>query len=139
MEQHTLRPSNAPLFRTFVPLTEDEVKKEIINMTAKSCKLDPVPTDLLKQSLPKCLSTIMQIVNMSLTQGHKVYLAMSGRQPLSYPYLKKQVWPLSTKNYWPVSNLCLLSKVVEKCQLIDHCDSNNLLPDFQLLCNPKFI
>ena len=59
---------------------------------------------------------------------------MSGRQPLSDPYLKKTGLDLIHKNYRPVSNLCILSKVVAKCmlcQLIDHCDSNNLLPDFQ--------
>ena len=58
---------------------------------------------------------------------------MSGREPLLDPYLKKQVSTLSTKTR-SVANLCFLSKVLEKCmlwQLIDHCDSNNLLPDFQ--------
>ena len=67
-EKYTLRPSDAPLFR-FAPLTEDEVRKEIFNMNTKSCKLDPIPTNLLKQLLPECLSKIIQLVNISLTQG----------------------------------------------------------------------
>ena len=38
IEQYTPRPSNTPLFRRFAPLTEDEVKKEVFNMTTKTCK-----------------------------------------------------------------------------------------------------
>ena len=68
-EQYTPRPSNAPLFKRFAPLTEYEVKKEIFNMSTNTCELDPIPTNILKQLLPKCLSTIMQTVNISLTQG----------------------------------------------------------------------
>ena len=37
-------------------------------------------------------------------------------------------------NYRPVSNLCLLSKLVEHCmlkQLINQCNTNWLIPDFQ--------
>ena len=66
-EKYTLRLSNAPLLRRFAPLTEDEVREEIFNMKTKSCELDSIPTDLLKQLLAKCLSTIMQLVNISLT------------------------------------------------------------------------
>ena len=43
-EQYTPRPSNAPLFRRFAPLTEDEVKKEIINMTTKTLQTRPNPS-----------------------------------------------------------------------------------------------
>ena len=131
-EQYTPRPSNAPLFKRFAPLAEDEVEKEIFNMTTKTCKLDPIPTNLLKQLLPKCLSTITQIVHMSLTQG---VFNNKWKTAIVRPLLKKAGLDLIHKNYRPVSNLCFLSKVVEKCmlcQLIDHCDSNNLLPDFQL-------
>ena len=38
------------------------------------------------------------------------------------------------KNYRPVSNLCFLSKLVECCilkQLINHCNTNCLIPNFQ--------
>ena len=48
--------------------------------------------------------------------------------------LHKKGLDLIHKNYRPVFNLCFLSKLVEKCMLcqqIDHCNSNNLLPDFQ--------
>ena len=38
-------------------------------------------------------------------------------------------------NHWPVSNLCFLSKVVEKCmlkQFIGYCNSQDLIPQYQL-------
>ena len=41
---------------------------------------------------------------------------------------------LISKNYRPVSNLCFLSKLVERCilhKLLTNCNENNLLPDFQ--------
>ena len=41
--------------------------------------------------------------------------------------------PIST-NYRPVSNLAFLSKVVEKAaliQFVEHCEENQLLPDYQ--------
>ena len=47
--------------------------------------------------------------------------------------LKKVGLEHISKNYRPVSNLCFLSKLVERCmlhQLLTHCNENNLLPDF---------
>ena len=41
---------------------------------------------------------------------------------------------LICKNYRPVSNLSFLSKILEKCALLqfnNHCTVNNLLPDYQ--------
>ena len=49
------------------------------------------------------------------------------------PLIKILGHELINKNYRPVSNLCFLSKLVEKCvldQLMDHCNSNDLLLDF---------
>ena len=127
-EKYMPGPSNAPLFRRFASLTKVKVRKEIFNMSTKSCKLDPIPTNLLKQLLPKCLNTIMHLVNISPTQG---VLNNEWKAAIVRSLFKKQLWTLFTKNYRPVSNLCFLPKPVERCmlcQLIDHCNSNNLLP-----------
>ena len=43
--------------------------KEIMEVKNKSCKLDIIPTTLLKEMLPACLHTITQIVNLTLTNG----------------------------------------------------------------------
>ena len=49
-------------------------------------------------------------------------------------FTRKLGLEIINRNHRPVSNLCFLSKVVEKCmldQLLDHCNTNDLLPDFQ--------
>ena len=51
------------------------------------------------------------------------------------PLLKKVGLELIPRNYRPVSNLCFLSKVVEKCmlkQFIGYCNSQDLIPQYQL-------
>ena len=42
----------APALGEFEPLMEDEVTKVIISMASKSCEINPVPTNLLKEILP---------------------------------------------------------------------------------------
>ena len=53
-------------FQQFEPMTEAEVSKIIYNMCSKSCKLDAIPTNLLKQILPDIIGVITKIVNLSL-------------------------------------------------------------------------
>ena len=59
----------------------------------------------------------------------------NGKPAIVKLLLKKLGLELINKTYRPVSNLCFSSKLVEKCmldQLLDQCNNNNLLPDFQL-------
>ena len=58
-----------PHLRKFAPLTEKEVSLIIKQMKTKTCELDGIPTDILKIMLPKVISLITKIVNMSLEQG----------------------------------------------------------------------
>ena len=90
-------------------------------MKSKSCELDTVPTHILKEILPACLKSLTTIVNLSLTMGE-----FSGEWKIAIvqPLLKKTRLEPINKNYRPVSNLCFISKLVEKCmldQLIGHC------------------
>ena len=55
----------------------DEFLKEIVSMKNKSCELDTIPTNLLKEILQFCIETITHIVNTSLT---KESLPTTGRQ-----------------------------------------------------------
>ena len=50
-------------------MTNEEMEREILNMKNKTCELDIIPTNLLKDILPAVLETITQIVNKSLTTG----------------------------------------------------------------------
>ena len=102
-----------------------------MQMNNKSCKLDIILMDKLKEILDSCISTIMKIVNISLTTGQFCDQWVTA---IVKPLLKKLGLELTNKNYRPVSNLCFITKQVEKCmlnQLLDHCNNNNLLPDFQ--------
>ena len=50
------------------------------------------------------------------------------------PLLKKSGLELTHKNYRPVSNLQFISKLVERCVLIqfmDHCEKYDLIPNYQ--------
>ena len=58
----------------------------------------------------------------------------NGKKNYSQANPEKIGLELRHKNYRLVSNVCFLSKLVERCmlkQLMDHCDENNLLLDFQ--------
>ena len=61
--------TNTPKCTSFRPLTDDEVKREIMGMKNKNCELDQISTLMLKEIITACLPTIMCIVNMSLTRG----------------------------------------------------------------------
>jgi hypothetical protein len=51
------------------PATLDEVRKNILKAPSKSCKLDPLPTHLLKQCLDTLAPVITRLVNMSLVES----------------------------------------------------------------------
>ena len=78
------------------------------------------------------LGVITKIVNISLTTGA---FSQSWKTAVICPLLKKAGLELILRNYRPVSNLCFLSKVVEKCmlkQLIGYCNAKDLIPQSQL-------
>ena len=73
----------------------------------------------------------MHIVNISLTKG---LFANDCKTAIVHPLLKRPGLDLLMRNYRPVSNLCFLSKLIICCmlkQLISHCNTNSLIPDFQ--------
>ena len=76
-------------------MTESEVKKIIMGMQSKSCKLDPILTKLLKLLTDKCLPHLTKIVNVSLTQG---ILSEKWKTSAVRPLLKKVGLELIFKN-----------------------------------------
>ena len=65
---------------------EEEVASIIKSMPPKMCELDPILVDLLKQALDGLLSTLTEIVNLSL--GTATF-AKSWKVVLIKPLLKK--------------------------------------------------
>ena len=53
---------------------------------SKSCALDPLPTNILKEFLPEVLTFITDLCNTSLRQG---MLPLSQRHAIVTPRLKK--------------------------------------------------
>ncbi len=122
----------SPNFHTFKQVTQEHIYKIIMGLSNKCCVLDPLPMWLFKECLPELLPTITNIVNESLTLG--VFPSML-REAVVLPLLKKSsLDPNEYKNYRPVSNICYISKIIEKVvaeQINDHMCENNLNEQFQ--------
>ena len=89
------------MLRKFAPMSEKEVKEIIMAMKTKFCKLDALPTSLLKRMIDVCLPFITKIVNLSLEMGKFIY---QWKVAIVRPLLKKVGLDLVEKNYRPVSN-----------------------------------
>ena len=123
---------NVPKFNNVNEICQDQVKKITISTKSKSCELDPIPITLLKSVLTTVLTAITKIINLSLQSG---LFPRKWKTTVVTPLLKKQAMDLVMSSYRPVSNLPYLSKLVEKAmlaQINSHCNTNNLLHDYQL-------
>ena len=112
---------------------EEYIKNTISKMATKSCKLDPLPTDIFKKAVEneKFLQIIMRIINLSLNIGQ---FANIWKTAIIRPLLKKLGLKIIQSSYRPISNLSFVSKLAENCFLdkfLDHCEHHKLLPDYQ--------
>jgi hypothetical protein len=111
------------------PTSEEEIHK----MT-KTCELDPLPAKQMKQCLQSVVPVVTRITNMSLAEGN---VPTSLKEARVRPLIKKPSLDRDVlKNYRPVSNLPLVSKVIEKvvaarlCEHL-HVDTQNMQEPFQ--------
>ena len=126
-------PSHIPTDLTFFsPATEDEICKLLSQSSNTFCDLDPIPTALLKHCLPALLSTITNIVNLSLSSGvFPKQFKLCSVIPLLKKYNPDKE---DLSNYRPISHLSFLSKLTEwlvKLCLTHQLSSNDLLNSFQ--------
>ena len=115
----------------FHPVSAEYISKEKRQMASKSCKLDPIPTTLLKRLLPWIIHIITDIINESITKG---VFPMEWKTAIIRLLLKKLGLTLVHSNYRPLSNLPFLSKVVEKVvhdQFRKYCDNHRMIPHYQ--------
>ena len=99
-------PMEGKCLNDFSPLTENDIEKLIRKSPTKSCCLDPIPTQLVKE----CLDILLPILK------------------------KANVIAQLLKNFRPISNLPYLSEILEKVaskQLLHHKDTNKLRENFQ--------
>ena len=116
---------------SFSALSIEEVSKIVRESSNASCRLDPIPTWLLKSCVYVLAPPITEMVNLSLLSGH---VPEYWRTAVVSPLLKKPGLDLVYKNFRLVSNLLFISKVVEKAalqQLLVHRKKNAPLPKFQ--------
>ena len=112
-ENPTYKPKRKSISRLaeFRPFDQKEVKKTILSMKTESCELDALPTKLLKECIDDILPTITNLVNISLQDG---VFASEWKNSIIRPLLKKHNLDLIPSNYCLVSNLPILSKLLEK-------------------------
>ena len=118
-------PFTPATFSTFQPVSESDVKKCILQSAPKTCDLDPIPTPLLIECLDSLLPSLTALFNSSLSSG---VFPQTFKTAIVTPLLKKpSLDPNELKNYRPVSNLCFISKILEKLVL----SQLSLLPDIK--------
>ena len=109
-----------------------EVRETILKCPPKSSEADPIPTSLLREMIDEIVPLLAKLFN-ALLSSDIVPSAFKGAKVR--PLLKKAgLEPDLFKNYWPVSNLPFLSKMLEKivlARLSRHLVGNGLLEPLQ--------
>ncbi len=116
---------------SFCQLSEEEIYDIIINSSNATCKLDPIPTWLLKLCVNELKTVITKISSMSL---HDEYVPDAWKVAHLLPILKKHGLEALFENFRPVNNLSFVSKIAERAvvgQLLDHSEENAPLPTNQ--------
>ena len=117
-------------FERFEQTNVTEVAK-LLSLTAKSCALDPVPIWILKECT-NVVPILTQILNQSISEAT---VPPQLKTALVTPVHKKPSLECEDlNNFRPVSNLSLVSKMLEKVishQLTLYCDANDLNTQLQ--------
>ena len=103
------------VFDTFQPLSSDVLASIIHKLNRTTCGLDPFPTKLLMSHLSSIINIILRIVNLGFSSGD---FPASCKSVIISPLIKKQGLDSEIlKNYRPVANISLISKIIEKLLL----------------------
>jgi hypothetical protein len=116
----------------FVPLSIADVTTAVRQLPDKQCEFDPMPTSLLKSHVDVFVPYLTELFNISLSHG---IVPSSFKSAYITPLIKKSnLDPADVKSYRPISNLSVVSKLLERLiarQLISYLISHRLLPDLQ--------
>ena len=124
--------NDLPEFRSFHPVSSEELTNIIRSMNYKKCDLDPVPSKLIGTCLNEVMPVLKSIVNGSLTSG--VFPSVLKKAVIRPVYKGKGLDVNSLSSYRPISNLSFLSKIIEKCvahQLTEYLESHDLFASVQ--------
>ena len=119
-------------FRQFTLLTTDDVVDAVRRLPDKSSAADPIPTNVLKQTVDLLAPYIVELFNRSLSVGH---FPDGFKEAFITPVVKKPgLDSTDVSSYRPISNLSVLSKLLERLvvrQLMAYLSSSDLLPSLQ--------
>ena len=116
------------------PTSVDEVVMLIHSLPNKQCGLDPIPTWLLKKLSLVLAPFLVRLFNSSLSTGH---VPSSFKIAQVWPMIKKATLdPHQPSSYRPISNLSVISKLLERLvlrRLVNYLNCNALLRQPNLL------
>ena len=121
----------SPSFTAFRRVDMDSLRKLVLRAPTKSCLLDPVPTNILKDCLDELLPILSTTINLSLESG---FFPDTWKESIVTPLLKKQGLDLVFKNFRPISNLSFVSKLAERVpadQIQSYLNEHDLFPSLQ--------
>ena len=98
-------------FADFHPLTVNDFTASIRLLSERHCVSNPIPTSLLKDCVDVLAPSLVEFYNKSLRTG-----SVSAMFKAAYitPLLKKyDLYPADVRCYRPISNLSVLSKLLE--------------------------
>ena len=124
-------------FTAFRRVDMDSLRKLVLRAPTKSCLLDPLPTNFLKDCLDESLPILSTTINLPLESG---FFPDIWKESVVTPLLKKQGLDLVFKNVRPISNLSFVSKLAERVaadQIQSYLNKRDLFPslilEFQVL------
>jgi len=116
----------------FSSISAADVEKLVQSLSDKQCLSNPLPTWLLKKFVDVLAPFLCRLFNVCLQHGIVPSRFKSG---YITPRLKKaDLDATDVKSYRPISNLFVLSKLLERLvaqQLVKYLMDNRLLPDLQ--------
>ena len=128
----TRLPPTTSEFNAARELTLEEVHRLIMSSKSKSCSLDPIPTNILKDLLPELLPYITVMCNKSLREGQ---LLSSQKFAILSPIVRKSGLDADdVRSYRTISNLTFMSKLIERMvyqQLTAYLEKHDMLPKHQ--------
>ena len=122
---------------TFQQVTTNEITDLVVKSACKSCRLDRIPTGLVKDNISILAPVIADIVNLSITTG---VFPSAFKNALVSPLLKKTSLDQNELNsYRPVSKLSFVSKIAGKvvaARFSNHLTDNGLYEQMQSAYHP---
>ena len=100
------------LLESFEPVTEEELRNIVKNHPIKCSPDDPIPAKLLRNLLDTFIPIWLNLINLSLSEGSMESLKCGVLAPL-IKSLDSATDYDEFKNYRPVTNLVILSKLIE--------------------------